>query len=288
MKKLVVFIIVVLILLGVYSSGFQIPEGYSAVVTRFGRPVKVTDEAGLYWKFPAPIERIHLIDHRISLLRPPALELLTADKRNIMVEVFVVYQVDDPLRYLVGAGTPLVAEAHLLDMVLAHLGAQVGKRDFLTFLGNQDIIQEIISNVTQKVDQKSQTNLGIGIRRIGFRRLIFPSQNAASVIRRMKAERDKIARKYQSEGREKAMQIEAETEKERGRILATADEEALKIRAKADAEGARIYTESYTRDRKLFRFLKTLETSEAVLKKNATIILPQDSQFLDPLFRGGE
>ena len=288
MKKLIVFIVVVIVLLGVYSSGFQIPEGYSAVVTRFGRPVKVINEAGLYWKLPAPVDQTHLIDHRLSLLRPPGLELLTADKRNIMVEVFVVYQIDDPLLYLVGAGTPLVAEAHLLDMVLAHLGAQVGKRDFLTFLGNQNIIQEIISKVTEKVDQKSQADLGIGIRRIGFRRLIFPAQNAASVIRRMKAERDKIARKYQSEGREKAMQIEAETEKDRGRILASAEEEALKIKAKANAEGARIYTESYARDRKLFRFLKTLETSEAVLKKNSTIILPQDSQFLDPLFRGAE
>ncbi|HUU03464.1 MAG TPA: protease modulator HflC [Myxococcota bacterium] len=290
MKKYWLLAALVLVVLSIYSAAFQVSENRSAVVTRFGKPVRQIDEAGLHWKFPAPIERATIIDRRIKLLRPPGLELLTADKRNIVAEVFIAYQIEDAVRYLTGAGSEMVAEAHLVDLALAHLGAWVGQKEFSSFLGvkgQAQVIKQIVEKVTAAVDDKAKAQMGITIRRIGFRRLIFPPQNVASVIRRMKAEREKIARRYRSEGTQKAMEIEAEAETEKGKILAEATEKSLKIRAGADAESARIYSKSYSQDPELFRFLKTLETSEAVLKKKSTVVIPYDSSFLDPLFRGG-
>ncbi len=290
MKKYWLSAVLVLILLGVYSAAFQVPENYSAVVTRFGRPVRQIDKAGLHWKLPSPIEQAIIVDRRIKLLRPPGLELLTADKRNIVAEVFIAYKIEDAVRYLIGAGSEMVAEAHMVDLTLAHLGARVGQKEFASFLGDEgqaQVVQQIADKVSEAVDGKATTQMGITIQRIGFRRLIFPPQNVSSVIRRMKAEREKIARRYRSEGSQKAMEIEAEAETEKGKILAAAREKSLKIRAGADAESAHIYSKSYSQDPELFRFLKTLETSEAVLKKKSTVIIPYGSSFLDPLLRGG-
>ncbi len=269
-----------------YLAAFQVPEGHAAVVTRFGRPVSVVAEAGLHLKAPAPIERASLVDRRVNLLQPPGLELLTADKRNIVVEVFVLYQVEDTMRFVRAVGTKATAEAHLVDLVVAHLGAQVGQRAFTTFLGEEQAAPEIAEQVAASVDQTAREDLGITIVRLGFRRIIFPTQNVAAVIRRMQAEREKIARGYRGEGKERALSIEAETEKERGRIVATAKEEALKIRADADAEAARIYAEAQGAEPDLYRFLKTLEVSEAVLKENTTLLMPYDSELLSPLLQG--
>lgn len=291
MKKYWLPATLIVVLLGVYSAAFQVPENHSAVVTRFGKPVRQIDQAGLHWKFPAPIERAIIIDRRIKLLRPPGLELLTADKRNIVAEVFIAYQIKDAVRYLTGAGSEMVAEAHLIDLTLAYLGARVGQKEFASFLGadgQEQVVEQIVDKVTEAVDGKAAAQMGIDIRRIGFRRLIFPPQNVASVIRRMKSEREKIARRYRSEGKQKAMEIEAEAQTQKGKILAAAKEKSLKIRAAADAESARIYSKSYSQDPGLFRFLKTLETSEAVLKKKSTIVIPYGSSFLDPLLRGGD
>ena len=290
MKYLSVIVVLLVVMLGVYSASFQVPESHFAVVTRFGKPVRQISRAGLHWKYPAPVEQALVVDGRIKLLRPPGLELLTADKRNIVAEVFISYQIKDARKYLIGAGSEMVAEAHLVDLTLAHLGAGVGQREFSSFLGKdsqQQVVKDIVDRVTREVDEKARSQMGITIERIGFRRLIFPPQNVASVIKRMKAEREKIARRYRSEGNQKAMEIEADAEAQRGKILAEAREKSLKIRAEADAESARIYSKSYSKDPDLFRFLKTLEASEAVLKKKSTVLIPFGSSFLDPLFREG-
>ncbi|RLB59285.1 MAG: hypothetical protein DRI34_02325 [Deltaproteobacteria bacterium] len=291
MKRYWLTAALLLVLAGVYSAAFQVPERHSAVVTRFGRPLRQVNESGLHWKLPAPVERATIIDGRIRLLRPPGLELLTADKRNIVAEIFIVYRIVDAVLFLTGAGSDEVAEAHLVDLSLAQLGAAIGQQDFSSLLGQEgqvQVIEQILDKMTVTVAERARAQMGIEIMRIGFRRLIFPPQNVASVIKRMKAERDKIARRYRSQGKQKAMEIAAEAEKEKGQILAAAKEASLKIRAQADAESARIYSQSYARDPELFRFLKTLETSEMVLKKKATVVIPYSSKFLDPLLRGGD
>ena len=60
----------------------------------------------------------------------------------------------------------------------------------------------------------------------------------------------------------------------------------MKIRADADAEAARIYAEAQGAEPDLYRFLKTLEVSEAVLKENTTLLMPYDSELLSPLLQG--
>ena len=45
-----------------------VDEAEHVVVTRFGRPVAVRSEAGLYLKAPAPIERVTRFDKRLLLI----------------------------------------------------------------------------------------------------------------------------------------------------------------------------------------------------------------------------
>jgi len=118
---------------------------------------------------------------------------------------------------------------------------------------------------------------------VKLRRLTFPDQNLRHVFNRMRAERQRIAKKYRAEGEEKAMRIEAETDKEVRGILAQAEQEAAEIKGKADAEAISIYSEAFSKDKELYTFLRSLEAYQSIMDSSTTVILSTDSPLLKHL-----
>jgi membrane protease subunit HflC len=95
----------------------------------------------------------------------------------------------------------------------------------------------------------------------------------------MRAERQRIAKKYRSEGEEEAVKIRAQTDKEKVILLAESYEKAEKLKGQGDAEAIKIYAEAFERDPEFFAFVKTLQAYEKSLGSNTTIVLPSDSEF---------
>jgi membrane protease subunit HflC len=111
--------------------------------------------------------------------------------------------------------------------------------------------------------------------------LTFPEQNLRSVYARMRAERERMAKKYRAEGEEAAARIKARTEKATREILAAAYRESQITRGKGDAEAIRIYADAFGKDPKFYKLTRTLEAYRKFLDQNTTLILSTDS----PLFR---
>ena len=95
----------------------------------------------------------------------------------------------------------------------------------------------------------------------------------------MRAERNREAMQYRSEGEEQALTIRAETDLEAAQILAEAEEEAQRIRGGGDAEALAIYAEAYNEGRKFYEFTRTLEAYETALDSKTKVILPADGDF---------
>ena len=68
LKQLIVAAVVVGLII-TYGSTYQVSEGSSAVVTRFGEPVRVVEQTGLRWKWSWPVETAHEGRHAASLLQ---------------------------------------------------------------------------------------------------------------------------------------------------------------------------------------------------------------------------
>src|SRR4051794_5951640 len=106
-----------------------VDETQYVVVTDFGRIVAVygdqDGEAGLHGKWPwqAALQ----IDRRLRVFDPPPREVLTGDKRNLEVAGYVVWRVDDPVRFLRSAATLDAAEARLNERVSAALSNAIGR-----------------------------------------------------------------------------------------------------------------------------------------------------------------
>ena len=285
-KRIASVLLPALLVVGAVTSFVVVDERSHAVITQFGRPVSVLSDAGFYLKLPAPFQRASLLDKRILITNTRETELLTADKKNVLVSTYISWKIADPLRYLAALRTREFAENRLAALVQSELGSALGDRPFGTILGAAGkgaSLAELEESVEDAVAKVAGEDLGIEVVSLGVTRLIFPPQNLDSVFARMRAERARIARGHRSEGRAEAQKIAARAERERARIIADAEAEAAMLRGRGEAEAARIYAGAYDGHGEFYRFLRTLEAYKKVLNEKTTLVLPADSPFLDLL-----
>ncbi|MDE0033255.1 MAG: protease modulator HflC [Deltaproteobacteria bacterium] len=285
-KRIASVLLLALAVVGAVTSFVVVDERSHAVITQFGRPVSVLSDAGFYLKLPVPFQRASLLDKSILITNTRETELLTADKKNVLVSTYISWKIADPVRYLAALRTREFAENRLAALVQSELGSALGDRPFGTILGaagNGASLAELEGSVEEAVAKVAGEDLGIEVVSLGVTRLIFPQQNLDSVFARMRAERARIARGHRSEGRAEAQKIAARAERERARIIADAEAEAAMLRGRGEAEAARIYAGAYEGHGEFYRFLRTLEAYKKVLNEKTTLVLPADSPFLDLL-----
>lgn len=275
---------------------FTIDEREVALVTRFGKPVRRVLSAGLHFKLP--IDTVVRFDRRLQLTEIPARELLTQDKKSLVVEAFVCWNVHDPKRFLETIGTVDGASIRLEDIAVSEIAAAIGKctlTEILTTGGGNSALDRIGEEVLRRCRERMRREYGvlsdpqsdpIKIVDVRIRRLNFPEPTLQSVYERMKAERQRQAKQYRAEGKEQAMKIRSETDKEAARILAEAYKRAEQIKGEAEAEAMRIYADAHKQDPEFYRFLRTLEAYKKVLNDKTTVIFSADSELLKLLTKG--
>jgi membrane protease subunit HflC len=96
----------------------------------------------------------------------------------------------------------------------------------------------------------------------------------------MRAERERIARKYRSEGAEEAAKIRAQADKEKQILLSKAREKAEIIKGEGDAEAIKIYAAAYRKGPEFYKFTRSLEAYEKFIDEKTTTILPSDAEIL--------
>lgn len=274
-----------LLALPLATTPYTVDAREVAVVTLFGRPVRNLAEPGLYVRAPWPLHQVTRYDRRARLLDVDPTEVLTKDKKNLVVETFVVWRVADAERFLATVGTPEAAETQLSDLVVSRVAASFGERDF-SLLMSTDTAQALIPpSLPTDVAGVAQERLGIDVLDVRLRHVGLPVQNEQSIYDRMRAERLRIANAYRSEGEEQAATIRAQADRKAAELLAQADRDAAEVRAQAEEAAARTYAETAALDPELYVFLRRLEAAETVLDDDATLILPHGT-LLQPLLEG--
>ncbi len=265
---------------GLAATGVQVGEGEAAIVSRFGDPVQVVEDAGLHWKAPWPIDSVARIDLRRRTFETGHAEMLTRDRKNVVLVGFAIWQVSDPLLFHRSVGTVADAEEKLDGLITnAQIGV-LGRYDLNALTSTDpdtlrtDEIEADLLTATREVASK---RYGIHISAVGFQRLSLPEDNVTAVFKQMRAERRQFAARYEAEGAEEAARIRSETDLEAARIRAEGTEQAARIRGEAEAEAARIYAEAHRQDPDLYRFVRSLEALDSVVGADTTVILRTDS-----------
>ena len=272
-------IIVLVIIIGLPQVFFILDETEQAVVVQMGEPVKVITEPGLNIKKPF-VQNVVKFENRLLEYDSAPAEILTKDKKNLVLDNYCRWRIVDAQKFLESVGTEIRAQARLDDIVYAELRVQLGLHDLVDVISN--VREAMMKKVTEASNQKAQ-RYGIEILDVRIKRADLPPENEKHVFGRMRAEREREAKKYRSEGEEEALKIRANTDKEKKIILAEAYKEAQQIRGEGDAKAVKIYAEAYTLDPDFYYFTRTLEAYKKSLPQNTSLVSSADNEFFEYL-----
>jgi membrane protease subunit HflC len=280
--KLIMITVAILVIAASGLVFYQVDEREYVVITQFGDPIKAIKEAGLNWKWPDPIQSVNRYNNRLMTYEMGETEYLTEDKKNVMVDAYVVWEIDDPIKFMKTVKNRLGAETRLADILSSEIGISLGKYDLSSLIAT-DSKKIKFGQMMQQVKgiiSKKAVDYGTAIADVKITMLNFPERNKLSVFKRMRSERERIAKGYRSEGTEKALKIRADADKQKQIILSKAYEKAQKIKGEGEARAIKIYADAYEKDIKFYELTRTLESYEKFIDGKTTVVLSADSELL--------
>lgn len=260
-------------------SAFVVDQREQVLVLQFGNPVTVVTTPGLHYKLPW--QSVVTFDRR--LLESDALpnEVITKDKKSILVDNYTRWRIVDPLRVYQVARTQTGVAARMQDVVRGKVRELLGQHTLHEIVsgGEQGTLRIELMRSIQKRANADVSELGIEVVDVRIKRADLPQENSAAVFQRMKAERNRIAKEYRSEGEEAAKEIRAKAEKDVKFLLADAYRNAQIIRGHADAKATGIYASAHQRDPKFYAFVRSLEAYRRSIGEGTRMILSPESEF---------
>lgn len=279
MKKLFsgigLVLVVVLLIVGAQTV-FIVGEWEQAIIIQLGKFKRAIQEPGLNWKIPF-VQTAITLERRILASDAEPAEYLTMDKKRVVVDHVTRWKIQDPLLFYKTVRNEAGARARLDEIVFSELRAELANREFASIIANER--EPAMEAVAFRSSEKAK-EFGIDVVDVRVKRADLPNEVQESVYARMRAERQRISKRYRSEGAEESAKITATTDKEKTIILAKAYEESQRRRGEGDAEATLIYGKAYGEDPEFYSFVRSLEAYDKFLSKKSTILLPQDSRIL--------
>ncbi|MGD9728855.1 MAG: protease modulator HflC [Nitrospiraceae bacterium] len=279
MSKQGILIGVLAVLIGLVVLGaspfFILDVTQTAIVVQLGKPVRNVTEAGLYMKMPF-IEEVTYFDKRLLDYESDAQDVITQDKKTLLLDNFAKWRITDPLKVYQAFQTQRGALQRLHDIIYSELRVELGRHELAEIVSTARA--ELMKVVTQRANEKA-SGYGIEISDVRIKRADLPEQNEKAVFARMQAERERQAKQYRAEGAEEAQKIRSDAEKDREIILAEAYKESEELRGGGDAKAFRIYADAYRQDPRFFEFTRSMEAYKKTFRDKSALVMSPDSEF---------
>ncbi len=288
--------------LGLYFSAYVVKEGQQAVITQFGRPVRFVTDAGLHLKTPF-VQEVHLLEKRLLPWDGAAENMQTRDKKRIFIDVWARWRVSDVEKFykahrteqngqkilddLVNATVRnVVAQNNLIDVVRSTNDELVYESEEMMELARssestRDVVtssrgemeETILNTVNGDLDKN---NYGMQLAAVRIKRVNYVETVKDTVYERMRSERLRIARLYESEAEEAKNRIEGLTRKELDQIDGEMEQKSAEIRGNAEATVIEMTAEAYGKSPEFYALLRNLEVYKSTLDNDTRLILTTD------------
>jgi len=278
-----IFIVLIIVIMGLYFASFQVSETESVLVTTFGNPKRVITEPGWYFKWPTPIQQVYTFDSRMRVFEANLGETTTKGAVPIIVNTYVVWRVAEPLAFFNAneRGSVTEAERKLRSHISDTQNRIIGQHNFGEFVNSDpskiifaDIEKEMLDDLNIK--QNIKDRYGIEVKTVGIKQLKISEDVSKDVFARMIAERNRKTEATISEGNAEATKIKTDANSIKVELLAAAEARAKAIQAEGDAQAAKSY-KLLEADPELAIFLQDIEALKATLGKNTVIVLSTDA-----------
>lgn len=274
-----ILILLVLIVAVVFQSAFIVQQTEKAIVLQLGKPDNNIYGPGLHFKIPF-IQNVIYFDARLLEYDAQPAEALTKDKKALVLDNYARWSIVNPLLFYQTVRTIPGAQARLDDIVYSQLRAALGHYTLT------EIVSTERDNIMQMVTKRSSELIsayGIKIVDVRIKRTDLPPENQRAIFGRMRAERERQAKQYRSEGQQQSITIKSLANRERTIIIAKANKESEIIRGQGDATATKVYAESLGKDEEFYNFQRSLEAYKDSFKNNTRIIVTPDNKFLQEM-----
>jgi len=265
----VVVALMITVLVGSFCV-FKVDERERAIKFRLGEIVKTDFDPGLYFKFPL-VNNVRKFDARIVTLDSDPERYLTSEKKNVIVDSFVKWQIDDVgVYYTAMGGDERQANLRLSQIIRDGLRGEFGKRTIQEVVSGERA--EIMTILTANAAEQAK-EFGISVVDVRIKRIDLSQDVSTSVFQRMEAERARVAKDLRSKGAEAAERIRADADRQRTIIIADAFRDAEQLRGEGDGEAAAIYAEAFTQDSEFYSFYRSLNAYRDSFKDKSDIVV---------------
>jgi len=282
MNRLVTGTIVALVLVGILLVFFNLSPVYivnqyeQALVVRLGDPRRVTDEAGIHFKIPG-VEHVEKIDKRVLSYEGTQEEVLTEDKKRVVVDYFARYRVVDPLRFFQAVRNEESLGVRLGPIVRSQLRRVLGGKPMSRILTNERAAMML--EITKAVDTEAK-GFGVTVLDVRMKHVDLPSDNSKAVFGQMQKQREQEAKGIRAEGDRDKQEIQAEADKQRTILLAEAQRKSEILRGEGDAKATQIYSDAFGRDPQFYNFYRSmLALQKGLPGSNTTYVGPAVGDF---------
>jgi membrane protease subunit HflC len=280
MKRHSAFVLVGLVVVGLVlsMSMYTVDQRRAAIKFQLGEVVAVQTQPGLYFIVPV-LQNVRLYDTRIQTLDARDAErFLTSENKNVLVDSFVKWRVNDVRQYYVSVrGDSLAAEARISQTVNDALRAEFARRSVHEVVSGER--GEIMKDVANKVDADVK-GIGVDVVDVRLKRVDLVPEISSDVYRRMESERKRVANELRATGQAEGEKIKAEADRARQIIVAEAYRDAQKTKGEGDAGASKIYAEAFQKNPEFYSFYRSMEAYRQSLRgKGDVMVLDPSSEF---------
>lgn len=276
-NPLILVAVLVVVVALISQSFFTVHQTQKALVLQLGEPIDRVYGPGLNFKLPF-IQNVVYFDARILDYDARSTEAFTVDKKALVLDNYARWRIADCLQFYRTMRTIPGAQARLDDVVYSQLRALVGGYTLTQVVSSHRA--QIMEEVTYKVADLMK-GFGVEVVDVRIKRTDLPAENQRAIFERMRAERERQAKQYRSEGVEESTRLRSDADRQRAVILAEANRKSEILRGEGDALAAKTYAEAYGKSPEFFEFQRGLEALRKSLRENSRVVLAQD----DPLFK---
>ena len=281
MKKIFWIALVVVLVFVLMNSVYTVKENEYACRVQFSKIVDTTDEAGLHFKIPF-VDSVKYFSKATTLYDIPPSEVLTSDKQNMTVDCYVLWKINDPLKFYQTLGTPLAAEDRLNALTYNELKTVMGTLAQADIINMEDGAKrnDIYESIASDVNELAQT-YGISVVDVKIKQFDLPESNLNAVYNRMISERNQMAEKYTAEGNQEAAMIRNQVDRDVNIMISNAQAQAAELEAEGEAEYMRLLAEAYdSEDKKdFYEFTLALDAlKKSLTGAEKTVILDANSE----------
>ena len=317
-KGITVFIVLIIFVAAVVLANSIVitHQNQFKLIREFGRVEKVISEPGFSLKTPF-IETAENVPSEVLLYDLPQSDVITSDKKTMIVDSYVLWKVKDPLKFAQTLSCSVSSAEDRIDSIVYNATKNtisnmkqdevIQSRD-----GKIDISQDAAdaaaksNDIEVEDDDEGKTKItsltdsimkqinnvedqyGILIITVDVKKLDLPDDNKQAVYTRMISERENIAAQYTAEGKSQAQIIKNTTDKEVAIKLSDAKAKAAATEAEGEAQYMKTLSDAYSDPDKAdyYSYVRALDAlKNSITGGNKTVMLSEDSPIVK-IFNG--